>query len=220
MYARPAAVLRQDRPARQTSTSSLVRVDSGARRADPGAIYGCERAAELLRATASGSSRATSTRPSASSTTGSAGARAEQSRPAAGEGRPARSRSIDRPLVTAFTSDHPERQPRARALDPSGTWRTGGSRSSPRRGDRRLAPRGRGSGRSARADAEARRHARLSPARPRAPLSQRPAHELRPRRPRAGSRRFCRRLSRSVPTSRSRKASSRGSTSRGGDHSR
>ena len=37
---------------------------------------------------------------------------------------------------------------------------------------------------------------------------------------RGGSRRFCRRRSRSVPTSRTRKASPRGSTSRGGDHSR
>ena len=41
----------------------------------------------------------------------------------------------------------------------SGTRRTGGSTASPRRGDRRLAPRRLGSGRRGRADAEARRHA-------------------------------------------------------------
>ena len=58
---------------------------------------------------------------------------------------------------------------------------------SPRRGARRLAPRRLGSGRRARADAEARRHARLSPGRPRARLSERPAHELRPRGSRTGS---------------------------------
>ena len=44
--------------------------------------------------------------------------------------------------------------------------RTGGSRSSPRRGDRRLAPRGFRSGRRSRADAEARRHCRLLAADP------------------------------------------------------
>ena len=70
--------------------------------------------------------------------------------------------------------------------------RTGGSRASPSSGDRRLAPRRLGSGRRGRADAEARRHARLSLAWPRACLSQRPAHELQSWAARTGSRRFCR----------------------------
>ena len=50
--------------------------------------------------------------------------------------------------------------------------RTGGSRSSPRGGDRRLAPRGRGSGRRSCADAEARRHGTLRLTRRGAPVSQ------------------------------------------------
>ncbi len=50
--------------------------------------------------------------------------------------------------------------------------RTGGSRSSPRGGDRRLAPRGLGSGRRSCADAEARRHGTLRLTRRGAPVSQ------------------------------------------------
>ena len=95
--------------------------------------------------------------------------------PALPVGRPDRSQG-DRSAASSRTAWVPS----------PGTRRTRGSRSSPRHGDRRLAARGLGSGRRACADAEARRHARLSRGRPPVRLSQCLAHELRPGRPGLG----------------------------------
>ncbi len=75
-------------------------------------------------------------------------------------------------------------------------------------------------GAAAPADAEAWRHARRSPTRPPVRPVSTSCSRAAATAASAGSRRFCRNLSRSVPTSRSRRASSRGSTSRGGDRSR
>ncbi len=92
---------------------------------------------------------------------------------------------------------------------------------SPSSGDRRLAPRRLGSGRRGRADAEARRHRRVRAVPPEpACLNCFDARAARHRRPVCDRREFWRRHSRSAPTSRGGRGSSRVSTSRGSLHSR